>query len=204
AGKRKTNYMFLYGPDEPPFLGAKDPCEPSNPKKRCCSLVDLQVYVAVQATVLLPVQLIAIPPIVGPTITHTNPVHVKPTWNFPAPLPTVLNALSYANGTCQNCQKDNWHTLTESPRTRWAAATIHAYLGVLAVPSNPGFMLGVLINDEERLICVAYSSNSSSDNAHANLNGCKFTGYKLKLYGNEGFADIDTCRGGKDIRKHRN
>ncbi len=64
-------------------------------------------------------------------------------------------------------------------------------------------MVGVLVNEESRSVCVAYSTNSSTINAESHLSGCKFTGYSLNLYGNFGFADISKCRGGKDISKYR-
>jgi|GEM_PF-5929272 len=206
--QRKNKYMFLYGPDEPDFSAGKGPCEASvslSPltKKRTCSLIDLQVYVPHQAQVQMPVHTVTMPVPTLVPVTYTNPAHIKPTWHFPNPLPTFTEPISYGDGECKICRKSNQHTLTESARSRWVAITIHSYLGVLAVASNPGFMIGVVIKEEDGVICVAYSSNSSTNNAQSNLEGCKFPGYKLKLYGNEGFADISKSRGGQDIRKHK-
>jgi hypothetical protein len=204
AEHRPGKHMFLYGPDKPVFpVNPKHMCNPSNDLKtgRVCTLVDLEHMElappkpSTPQTTLVQTQVVA-------TILITQPVHQKPTWTFPNPLPAVHNAITYATGECQICKKSNWHTLAESPRSRWAAVTIHAYLTKIGIPANPGFMVGVLVHDEDKLVCVAYSSNSPSDNAYSNLNGCKFTGYKLKLYDNDGFANISRSRGGKDITQY--
>jgi hypothetical protein len=194
--------MFLYGPDAPPFLANNDPCSPSF-KGRTCSLIDLSFYVPRQAPMQLPVQTVQLPPPL-PAVTHTTPAHIKPVWSIPSSLPRLGDAISYADGECRICRKSDQHTITESANTRWVAETIHRYLrDALAVHPNPGFMIGVAINEEKQQICVAYSSNSASDNAQSNLTGCKFQGYKLKLYGNFGFAEIQKCRGGRDIQQYR-
>jgi hypothetical protein len=207
--QRCQNYMFLYGPDEPPYFSQKLSCSPtwsSSPswKGRTCTLVDLAVYVPSQPPPQMPVQTVTLPTPVIPVVTHVSPVHIKPTWSFPSSVPAISNGIAYADGECQLCKKSNQHTIRESARTRWAAEKIHAYLGVLAVTSNPGFMVGVVIHEKERVIGVAYSTNSATDNALKNLEGCKFEHYKLKLYGNFGFADISKSRGGKDISKFEN
>lgn len=186
---RLTTYVFLYGPLSPSYATGHLPCNPS--MNRLCTLQELQIYNA-------PVTQQPVPISIPTPILGTAPVHQKPTWAIPSPLPAANGRLTYGTDSqCQVCDSSNGHALGESNFTRWVAETIHQYLRTMHAPANPGFMIGVAAQENDNKLYVAFSSNTYKPTQ--DLNGCTFTGWKLKLY-DGGTADVSTSRGGADIQ----
>jgi hypothetical protein len=189
--QRTATHYFLYGPLQPPF----------NPPHKC-ALTTLDVYQAAAPPVAPPP---APPPAAAAAAAAAvggalAPAHQPPVWRFPAvPPPRTIPLITYGLGRCQVCRETDAHTISESDFTRWAAEQIFQYLRhVRRVPHNQGFMIGIAANAGDGTIWIAYSAMPTQHDPGDHLDGCRFDGFKIRLY-REGPADIDSCRGGAAI-----